>query len=83
MHGRGIWLRAQPCVSGSAMMPPVGTSSFTAIERRSSKRQRPIVSTSWCGKPRNGNLTLVYGAKDEEHNQAVVLKDVIEERLTR
>jgi uncharacterized protein YeaO (DUF488 family) len=32
---------------------------------------------------RRGPLTLVYGAKDEEHNQAVVLRDVIEHRLTR
>jgi uncharacterized protein YeaO (DUF488 family) len=30
---------------------------------------------------KHGPLTLVYGAKDEEHNQAVVLRDVIEHRL--
>ncbi|HEY9899103.1 MAG TPA: DUF488 family protein [Pantanalinema sp.] len=30
---------------------------------------------------RSGRITLVYGAKDREHNQAVVLKNVIEERL--
>lgn len=30
---------------------------------------------------RKGPLTLVYGAKDEEHNQAVVLPDVLNERL--
>lgn len=29
----------------------------------------------------SGTLTLVYGARDEEHNQAVVLADVIRERL--
>jgi uncharacterized protein YeaO (DUF488 family) len=28
-----------------------------------------------------GNLTLVYGAKDKEHNQAVVLRSVIEEKV--
>jgi uncharacterized protein YeaO (DUF488 family) len=28
-------------------------------------------------------ITLVYGAKDELHNQAVVLRDVIERRLRR
>lgn len=27
-----------------------------------------------------GRITLVYGAKDREHNNAVVLRDVIEER---
>lgn len=26
-------------------------------------------------------ITLVYGAKDEEHNQAVVLKEAVEKRL--
>src|SRR5579875_879911 len=30
---------------------------------------------------RNGMLTLVYSARDREHNQAVVLKEVIDERL--
>lgn len=29
---------------------------------------------------RSGRVTLVYGAKDEEHNQAVVLRRVIEGR---
>jgi len=30
---------------------------------------------------RSGRITLVYGAKDEAHNQAVVLRDLIDERL--
>jgi len=30
---------------------------------------------------RAGKLTLVYGAKDEQHNQAVVIKSVLESRL--
>ena len=29
-----------------------------------------------------GTLTLVYGAKDETHNQAVVIREVLE-RMTR
>jgi uncharacterized protein YeaO (DUF488 family) len=28
----------------------------------------------------NGTLTLVYGAKDHEHNQAVVLKELLDRR---
>jgi uncharacterized protein YeaO (DUF488 family) len=32
---------------------------------------------------RSGDVTLVYGAKDEQHNQAVVIKHVLEERLAR
>jgi uncharacterized protein YeaO (DUF488 family) len=30
---------------------------------------------------KQGKLTLVYGAKDTEHNQAVVLRDMLQERL--
>ncbi len=30
---------------------------------------------------RRGDITLVYSAKDEEHNQAVVLKEWLEESL--
>jgi uncharacterized protein YeaO (DUF488 family) len=29
------------------------------------------------------NITLVYGARDTQHNQAVVLKNVLEEQLAR
>jgi uncharacterized protein YeaO (DUF488 family) len=32
---------------------------------------------------RRGNVTLVYGARDTEHNQAVVLKQILEEQLAR
>jgi uncharacterized protein YeaO (DUF488 family) len=30
---------------------------------------------------RGGRVVLLYGARDQEHNQAVVLKDVLEEAL--
>src|SRR5262249_22780551 len=30
---------------------------------------------------RNGNVTLVYGARDPQHNQAVVIKQVLDEQL--
>lgn len=30
---------------------------------------------------RQGPISLIYGAKDEEHNQAVVLREVLKERL--
>ena len=32
---------------------------------------------------RKGNLTLLYAAKDEEHNNAVVLAEFLEEELER
>jgi uncharacterized protein YeaO (DUF488 family) len=35
----------------------------------------PIVNAS-----RNGDVTLLYGAKDTEHNQAIVLRDWLSER---
>jgi uncharacterized protein YeaO (DUF488 family) len=31
----------------------------------------------------NGKLTLVYSAKDEEHNQAVVLKELLDKQLSK
>jgi uncharacterized protein YeaO (DUF488 family) len=34
----------------------------------------------WC---RKGPVVLLYGARDEEHNQAVVLRDYLEEALAR
>ncbi|HEX7081678.1 MAG TPA: DUF488 domain-containing protein [Gammaproteobacteria bacterium] len=32
---------------------------------------------------RSGTITLVFGARDERHNNAVVLKDLLERRLSR
>jgi uncharacterized protein YeaO (DUF488 family) len=32
---------------------------------------------------RDGTLTLVYGAKDEQHNQAVVLKELVEKKVRK
>ncbi len=32
---------------------------------------------------RKGNVTLLYGAKDEEHNQAVVLRDYLHEKARK
>lgn len=36
-----------------------------------------------CEKARKGKLTLLYGAKDEEHNNAVVVKGLLAKRLER
>jgi uncharacterized protein YeaO (DUF488 family) len=35
------------------------------------------------GLARNGTLTLVYSARDEEHNQAVVLKELLESHSSK
>jgi uncharacterized protein YeaO (DUF488 family) len=39
--------------------------------------------TELVAQAKRGPVTLVYGAKDEEHNQAVVLREVIDEKLRR
>lgn len=36
-----------------------------------------------AGHVRRGTVTLVYGAKDEQHNQAVVLKEYLEKAIGR
>ncbi len=36
-----------------------------------------------AGKAGKGRLTLVYGAKDTEHNQAVVLKEYLENKMKK
>ena len=41
------------------------------------------VLTELEGCARKGRLTLVYAARDEDHNEAVVLRDVIAARLRR
>jgi uncharacterized protein YeaO (DUF488 family) len=53
------------------------------------RRYREELSTDTAGteiealakQARSGALTLVFGARDAEHSQAAVLRDVIEERL--
>jgi uncharacterized protein YeaO (DUF488 family) len=42
---------------------------------------QPAVLAPLLEAAREGDITLVYSARDEEHNQAVVLRDVLEERL--
>lgn len=42
---------------------------------------RPGVVAQLLALARHGRLTLVYGARDEAHNQAVVLRSVLVQRL--
>jgi uncharacterized protein YeaO (DUF488 family) len=41
----------------------------------------PQVAQPLINAARKGDVTLLYGAKDTEHNQAVVLRDWLTERL--
>lgn len=46
--------------------------------RELSGREEPVAKLVEIAK--QGPLTLVYGARDEEHNQAVVLREYLQER---
>lgn len=37
----------------------------------------------WPSSAARGSLVLLYGARDEKHNQAVVLKEVLEEGIRK
>jgi uncharacterized protein YeaO (DUF488 family) len=55
---------------------------WTSFRRkyRAELAQRPDLLQQLDGLRRRGPLTLVYGARDEAHNQAVVLRDILEDR---
>jgi uncharacterized protein YeaO (DUF488 family) len=48
---------------------------------RQELERRPTVLDPLLEAARQGDVTLVYSARDEQHNQAVVLQQVLEERL--
>ena len=47
--------------------------------------RRELDSNEVCealiGHARKGRVTLIYGAKDEDHNNAIVLRDYLKEKL--
>jgi uncharacterized protein YeaO (DUF488 family) len=45
--------------------------------------ERPESVEELCRKAGNGRVTLVFGAKDEEHNNAAALKEYLEKRGRR
>ncbi|WP_237244828.1 MULTISPECIES: DUF488 domain-containing protein [Sorangium] len=56
-----------------------------ASRYRDELRRQPAagLADELVARARRETVTLVYGARDELHNQAVVLRDVIEQRLRR
>jgi uncharacterized protein YeaO (DUF488 family) len=56
---------------------------WTEFERcyREELAARPEALAPLLAAARAGPVTLVYGAKDERHNEAVVLKAVLDEQL--
>jgi len=44
------------------------------------KEKKPLIADLKKLEKEQGTLTLLFGAKDEEHNQAVVLAEVLKEK---
>jgi uncharacterized protein YeaO (DUF488 family) len=59
---------------------PAKFDSFAAAYRRELAGS-PAVDELLAAAREHGKVTLLYGAKDEEHNQAVVLREYLLERL--
>ena len=53
---------------------------FQEKYRAELKQEKELLAQLKKIEKENGTLTLLYGAKDEEHNQAVVLAEVLEEK---
>ena len=52
-----------------------------ALSRRAGQNAEAVERClAWC---RKGPVTLLFAAKDREHNQAVVLRDYLVDRLTK
>jgi uncharacterized protein YeaO (DUF488 family) len=45
---------------------------------RKELREHPVALQRLRGISKQGGVTLVYGARDERHNEALVLKDILE-----
>lgn len=59
---------------------PEKWSAFQKKYRTELAKNKELVAELKKMEKEHGTLTLVYGAKDEEHNQAVVLADVLSRR---
>jgi uncharacterized protein YeaO (DUF488 family) len=64
---------------------PARWNDFRKRYRAELKVNRPadVMRKLLIEKPRAKTITLLYGAKDREHNDAVVLRDVLERALNR
>ena len=59
---------------------PARWQEFQRRYRRELKK-RPNVLAYLLDTTRRANVTRVYGARDQQHNQAVVIRQILEERL--
>jgi uncharacterized protein YeaO (DUF488 family) len=56
--------------------------SFRRRYEREIRHNRSVIEML-THKAREGDLTLLYGARDEKHNEALVLKQVLERKIQR
>jgi uncharacterized protein YeaO (DUF488 family) len=69
--------------SGTTTTPPGGKRSARATARNSSRSQHAASWRGWPGGLARETVLLLSSARDRDHNQAVVLKELIDERLAR
>ena len=77
-----LWLkdvaRAANCASGSVTIRPNGR-SFRYVTGRNFDEKKDALKLL-KQKSEERTVTLVYGARDEQHNEAVVLRKIVEGR---
>lgn len=74
MPGFVIWFRVRSYASGSIVTQRGGTSLIGAMGRslRAPQQQTLLAALSNAA---HGTITLIYGARDTEHNEAVILRE--------
>ena len=72
--GSRTWLRARSCADGSGMIQAVG-GVLSQIQAELSQMTELLSELRTIA--RKGPLTLLFAARDELHNEAVVLRDVL------
>jgi uncharacterized protein YeaO (DUF488 family) len=78
--GRATSVRARSCARGSGTTRHAGRSSSGATARSSPTADRAQALDALAERVRRGPLTLVYGARDTEHDQARGIADELRSR---
>lgn len=72
------WRHQPNCANGLATIPTAGLSLDAAIATNSPGCETLAALLDYC---RHGPVTLLFGAREREHNQAAVLQDVLLEEM--
>ena len=81
MPGHETSARAPSSASGSATTRRGGRSSRSRYHAELAEPDKAQALDALAAEARLGPVTLVYGARDREHNQARVIADELERRL--